>query len=161
MSGVVRRQTALYDPHPLLGFDGDSAKKGSGALLASSAALGGANEAQTINVTGIPTGGTFTLTFDGATTANIVYNASAAVVQAALEALSNIGSGNVAGSGGALPGTPVVITFQGSLAKREVPQMSAAHAFTGGTSPGIAVTTSTRDRRSTRPSCASSAGRSS
>lgn len=42
-----------------------------------------------------PTTGTFTLTYGGQTTANIQYNSTAAAVQAALEALSTIGAGNV------------------------------------------------------------------
>jgi hypothetical protein len=45
------------------------------------------NEVQRITITGTPTGGTFTLTFQGNTTAPIAYNASAATVVAALEAL--------------------------------------------------------------------------
>lgn len=145
-AGVIRRRESLREPHPLLGFDGDSAKKGSGVLLASGsgvANLGGANEVQTVTITGTPTGGTFTLTYDGATTAAIAYNANAAAVASAVAALPNVGSGNVAGAGGALPGTPVTLTFQGSLAKRNVSQMTAAAAFTGGTTPAIAVTTTT------------------
>lgn len=42
-----------------------------------------------------PTAGDFTLTFGGQTTVNIAYNATPAQVQAALEALSTIGAGNV------------------------------------------------------------------
>ena len=48
-------------------------------------ALGGLdNEVQTITVTGSPTGGTYTLTFDGETTSAIPYNATATQVQTAL-----------------------------------------------------------------------------
>ena len=47
------------------------------------------DEQQTVRVTNA-TGGTFTLTFNGQTTAPIAYNATAAQVDAALEALSNI-----------------------------------------------------------------------
>src|SRR3990172_3996349 len=47
-------------------------------------------------ITGGATGGTFTLTFSGQTTAAIAYNATTATVQAALEALSNIAVGDVA-----------------------------------------------------------------
>jgi hypothetical protein len=140
MPGVIRRQTRVADPFPLLGFGGRTMVE-SGVLLASSAVLGGTNEQQTVTVTGAPTGGTFTLTYNGATTAAIAFNAAAAAVVTALEALPNIGPGNVAGSGGALPGTPVVITFQNQLGKQNVNQMTAAHAFTGGTTPAIAVTT--------------------
>ena len=41
------------------------------------------------------TGGTFTLTFNGQTTAPLAFNATAAQIEAALEALSNIGAGNI------------------------------------------------------------------
>ena len=46
------------------------------------------------------TGGTFTLTFNGQTTAPLAYNATAAQVDAALEALSNVGANNIQTSGG-------------------------------------------------------------
>lgn len=143
MPGVVRRQTRVVDPYPLLSFRPAGGQIESGVLLASTAVLGGANEQQTVTVTGAPTGGTFTLTFNGATTAAIAFNAAAAAVTTALEALPNIGPGNVVSTGGALPGTPVVITFQNQLGRQNVPVMTAAHAFTGGTSPAIAVTTTT------------------
>ena len=103
----------------------------------------GTNEVQTVTITGTPTGGTFRLTFDGQQTATIAYNANAATVQAALEALSNIDAGYVAVTGGPGPGTPYVVQFTGPLADRNVPQMTATHAFTGGTTPAIAVTTTT------------------
>jgi hypothetical protein len=143
MPGVVRRQTRVSDPYPLLGFRPTGGMIESGVLQASSALLGGANEQQTITITGTPTGGNFKLTYAGATTADIPYNSAAAAVVSALEALPNIGPGNVTGSGGALPGTPVVITFQNQLGRQNVGQMTAAHAFTGGTTPAIAVTTTT------------------
>ena len=49
---------------------------------------------QKVALTGSPTGGTFTLTFEGDTTGPIPFDATAAQVQAALEALPNIGPGN-------------------------------------------------------------------
>jgi hypothetical protein len=105
----------------------------------------GTAEVQTVTITGTPTGGTFTLTFTRnavpATTAPIAYNASAAVVEAALEALPNLASGDVAVGGGPGPGTPWTVTFSGHLGN--VAQMTAAGSFTGGTAPAIAVTTST------------------
>jgi len=48
------------------------------------------NEVQTIQLTGEPKGGTFTLTFDGQTTGDIAWNASILDVYGALIALSNI-----------------------------------------------------------------------
>ena len=98
-------------------------------------------EVQTVTITGSPTGGTFTLTFDGQTTAGIAYNALAAAVQTALEALSNILPGDVTVGGGPGPATPWTVTFLSSLGN--VPQMSAnGTGLTGGT-PAIAVTTTT------------------
>lgn len=142
MPGTIRRQTRASDPYPLLGFGGHDMVE-SGVLLASGIALGGTNEQQTVTITGTPTGGTFTLTYNGATTAAIAYNAASSAVQTALEALPNIGVGNVAVSGGPGPGTPYVLTFQNQLARQNVAQMTAAASFTGGTTPAIAVTTTT------------------
>ena len=102
---------------------------------------GGVSEGQLVTVTGAPTGGTFTLTFDGQTTANITYPATAAQVQAALEALSNVNPGDVVVTGAS--GGPYTIAFAGQYTGKNVPQMTAAQAFTGGTSPAIAVTTPT------------------
>lgn len=80
------------------------------------AGTGGVAEVQSVVATGA-TAGNFNLTFLGQTTGNIAWNAIAATVQTALQALPSIGSGNVTCSGGPLPATPVVITFAGSLAK--------------------------------------------
>lgn len=55
-----------------------------------SGATGGVNEVQDLTFSAAPTGGTFTITFDGQTTAAIAYNATPAQVKAALEALNNI-----------------------------------------------------------------------
>lgn len=102
------------------------------------------NEIQQIAITGAPTGGTFTLTWDGQTTAAIAYNATAADVQTALEALSNIDAGDVVAAGGALPATPVTVTFQGQYAGSNVAAMTADDAgLTGGSTPEVAITTST------------------
>lgn len=104
----------------------------------------GRNEVQTITITGTPTGGTFTLTYDGQTTGTIAYDAAASAVKTALIALSNIDSDDVSCAGGALPGTPVTVTFTGQLAKTDVALMTASGAgLTGGTAPAVAVTTST------------------
>jgi hypothetical protein len=102
------------------------------------------NEVQTLTITGTPTGGTFRLAFRGVATANIAYNATAAAVQAALELLSTVGSGNVVATGGPLPATAVVLTFQGQLAGQNVPLISvAAQAFTAGTTPTATVVETT------------------
>jgi hypothetical protein len=102
------------------------------------------NEVQTLSISGSPTGGTFTLTFGGQTTAAIAYNAAASAVQSALQALSSIGSGNVACSGGSLPGTAVTITFQGTMANTHEALITAnSSGLTGGTSPTAVLTETT------------------
>jgi hypothetical protein len=107
---------------------------------------GGTNEQQTVTITGAPTGGTFTLTFNGQTTGAIAYNAISSVVQTALVALSNIRTGDVTVTGGPGPATPYVVAFAGQFASQadaSIPAMTATGSFTGGTSPAVAVTTST------------------
>ncbi|WP_280186017.1 MULTISPECIES: hypothetical protein [Nocardia] len=96
------------------------------------------NEIQTVTITGSPTGGSFTLTFQGQTTTSIAYNAAAAAVQSALEALSTIGTGNVTVTGAA--SGPYTCTFTGDLAQLNLPLMTATAALTGGTAPGVTVT---------------------
>jgi hypothetical protein len=105
--------------------------------------VNGVSEVQRLTITGTPTGGTFTLTWSGQTTAAIAYNATAAVVQAALEALSNIDVGEVACSGGPLPGTAVDITFQNGLGGKNQPAATTTDSLTGGSSPASAITTPT------------------
>lgn len=107
----------------------------------------GVNEVQTLTVTGTPTGGTFRLSFKGIKTAPIAHNANSATVQAALEALISVGTGNVTCGGGALPGTPVTITFASALAAGPQPLVifeTADNLFTGGTSPTGAVASTTK-----------------
>lgn len=96
----------------------------------------GANEAQTVTVTGSPTGGTFTLTWSGQTTAAIAYNATALTVRNALTALSNVEEGGVTVTGSA--GGPYTVTFTSGA---DVAQMTATPSLTGGTSPSVTVAT--------------------
>lgn len=105
---------------------------------------GGTNEVQTITITGGPTGGDFTATFDAQTTAAIPYNESAANVQAALIALSSIPAAgvSVARTGAGSAGDPYVytVTFIGGLGAEDVSLMTADGAgLTGGTAPDAVV----------------------
>lgn len=102
---------------------------------------GGTAEVQTVTITGTPTGGGFTLTYAGQTTASIPHNATAAQVRTALENLSNLNAGQVTVTGGPGPGTPFVVTFD--VPAGDVPVMTKAHTFTGGSTPDLAVTTTT------------------
>jgi hypothetical protein len=102
------------------------------------------SDVQTITITGTPTGGTFTVTLAGVTSGAIAYNAVASAVQTAIQAMSNVGSGNATVTGGAGPGTPWVVTFAGALASQNITLMTASGALlTGGTSPAVAVTHTT------------------
>ncbi len=106
----------------------------------STAAASLGSEVQTVTITGTPTGGTFTLTNGVATTA-LAYNATAAAVQAALELLPNIGAGNVVVTGN--NGGPYTVTYVGTKMGVDMTQLTAAHSLTGGTTPGVTVTTTT------------------
>lgn len=102
-----------------------------------------ADAVQALTISGSPTGGTFTLTFNGQTTGAVAYNApanGAGSVQAALAALSNIGTGNVAVTGG--NGGPYTVRFIGSLAGAAEPLITATSSLTGGTSPSVSAVTS-------------------
>lgn len=103
----------------------------------------GTNEVQSLTTTGTPTGGTFTLTFRGQTTAPIAFNAAAAAVQSALVALTQIGAGGVTCTGTTLPAA-ITITFSSALAATNVPQLTATSTLlTGGTTPTAVVATTT------------------
>ncbi len=72
------------------------------------------NEVQSFDL-GAASAGNCTITLADQTTASVAYNANADAVESALEALSNIGSGNVSVTGGPLPAS-VSIEFIGALA---------------------------------------------
>ena len=74
------------------------------------------SEIQSLTKTSAATAGTFTLTYDGHTTAAIAYNASTAAIQAALEALSNVNSGDITLAGSRLDEAgATTFTFASSL----------------------------------------------
>lgn len=78
-------------------------------------------------------GGTYTLTFLGATTTALAFGADAAAIQAAIEALAGIGAGNVTVAG-------LVITFIGDLAKTDVAGTADFASLTGATDPALTET---------------------
>lgn len=86
---------------------GASLTGGGGQATTVTEAVAGVDEVQTVTVSSGVTGGTFTLSFQGVETAAIAYNASAATVEAALEALATIGGVTVAGAAGG----PWTVTF--------------------------------------------------
>lgn len=110
--------------------------------------VAGANCKQTVTVTA--TGGNFTLTFQGSTTGNIAYNASAGTVQTALEGLASIGSGNVTVTAGGTTGNTRswVAEFVGIFANATQPVMTASGAGLTGVTTGQ-VTEKTKGAPST------------
>ena len=109
----------------------------------------GTSEIQTLEFGGTPDGGTFKLAFDGHITAAITWTAVdatlIAAIDAALEALPNIGASGVTVADGTLTsgiGT-VTITFGGNLAKLAVPLITIASNALTGTDPTLEVTETT------------------
>lgn len=98
------------------------------------------NEEQQFDL-GAASAGTFTITFDGQTTAALVYNISNANLLIALNNLSNIDPGDVVLGGGPLPGTPVTITFAGRYAGTNVPEITINSAGLTGATVTIATNT--------------------
>lgn len=99
----------------------------------------GTSEVVTLTFAGTITGGTFTLSYDGYTTAAITWSSTNATlvanIDAALGALSSVsGAGNVTTAVGTMTsgvGT-ITVTFAGDLAALAVPNMAVAtDALTG------------------------------
>jgi hypothetical protein len=109
----------------------------------------GVSEVQLLTPTPIISGGYFTLTFDSVETAHIAWNATIPQIQAALEALANIGAGNIVCTGDD-PETPtqlsdegvITMTFAGDLAGLPQPEMTADATNLTGVGHALAVTTS-------------------
>ncbi len=82
----------------------------------------------TIQVTGTPTGGAYTLLVDGESTADIAFDATNAAIKDALNAIDGVDGVKVTGT------TTKTITF------KEVVLLTAEDELTGGTTPGVTVT---------------------
>ncbi|MFD6149355.1 hypothetical protein [Streptomyces sp. NPDC060243] len=133
-------EASKYQPERKLKSGIPLGKNTSTGLFEPYAAL--TNEVQTATVTGAPTGGTFTLTFSGQTTTPIAYNATAAAVQTALDALSNVNPGDIKVTG--TTGGPYTLTFGGQYLGDNVASVSAtATGLTGGTTPSVTIATTT------------------
>lgn len=104
------------------------------------------NEVQEIQFTGAPSGGYWTITFNGQTTSNLAWNCSALDVMNALSALSNVGIFQIyVTNDWWVPYSPFVCTFAGSnvagINQNEF-VVDGTH-LTGGAGVGVEVTTRT------------------
>ena len=101
-------------------------------------ASGALNESQGVSFTGSPTGGTFTLTFNGETTAPISYSTNNTTrttnIRNALSVLPKIGgAGQIFVTN---TGALTTATFNGALAQTDFPTMTCnSSGLTGGSSP--------------------------
>jgi len=134
LTGETARLTIDFDVDPDL-----VAGLAANAYGVAASPTGGSNEVQTETVSA--TGGTRTLTVqvgaNAQTTAPLAFDANAATIQAALDALSNVTPGDivVAGAG------PYTYTFAGELAKQDVNIIAVnTYGLTGGTSVIVETT---------------------
>lgn len=96
-----------------------------------------ASKEQRVTVTGSPTNGTFTLTYEGVASAAIAYNALASEVKTKLNAVSTINNAveSVAGPAGG----PWVVTFNGATGDNASPLVLGTNSLTGGTAPSVTI----------------------
>lgn len=107
----------------------------------------GTTELDTITIAASTSGGSFTITVAGGrTTGAIAWSATdatlVAAVDAALEALPNIGTGGVSVSDGLTAGIgTMVITFLGKNARMDFPLLTITSSLTGGAAGTLTTTT--------------------
>lgn len=100
-------------------------------------------ERQTLTPSGTISGGTWKITYDGFQTAAINHNAVASAIQTALEALPNVEPGDIIVAGGPISSGPVTLDFSGNYAGKNVSQVTVDVTLLTGTTPGLAVATTT------------------
>lgn len=113
------------------------------AVTETVAGVDGVNEIQTLTVTGTPTGGDTIISYGGESSGAIDFDATAAEVELALEAMDSIPQGEATCAGGPWPGSAITVTFSGTLGKANLAMMTNVDSFTGGSSPELAITETT------------------
>lgn len=112
--------------------------------------VAGNNEVQDITFSLTPDAGSFILSFRGQSTSAIAFNATASTIQAALEGLSSVGTGNVSVTGSITNPTGLTITFLNAgpdgLGLRDVDAItfSSNTLVQGATAVAITVTETTK-----------------
>jgi hypothetical protein len=105
------------------------------------------NEIQTVTINGVSlvggTGGTYTFTFNGQTTAAITYNSTPAEIENALNAISSIGTKGVTvttpGGVRASNGVPATIEFTGGAFANQAQPLITATSSLNGAAPTITI----------------------
>lgn len=109
--------------------------------------VGYMDEITKIQINGSPTGGTFTITWNGSgPTVGIARNATAATVQTAMEGLANIEPGEVSVTGGPGPDSPYTVNWRNRWGGQNVPALTVdATGLTGPGAPYTVTVTTTRE----------------
>lgn len=134
---------------PVAGYAQDNTIKTTEVYTYAGVPANGTDELNTITIGGTPTAGSFTITVAGSrTTAAITWSATNATllanVDAALEALSVIGTGGVTTADSTLSSGigAFTVTLAGKNARQDFPAMSVTSSLTG-TSPTLAIANTT------------------
>lgn len=101
-----------------------------------------ANEVQTITPSGTWSAGTYTISYNGYTTSALAYNANAATVAAALNALTSIDTVTV--TGGPLSSAALVVTFTGLQAGLDVAMLTINTSSVTGSTPAASIAETTK-----------------
>lgn len=101
----------------------------------------GTDEVQTLTITGVPTGGTFSLSYGATVVASAIpYNATGATLQTALETFFGVGNITVTGSAGG----PYTVTFKKTYGALDATLLVlSTNGFTGGASPNMTIVETT------------------
>lgn len=103
-----------------------------------------ANEVQTVQITGSPSGGSFILSFNGFYTSALPYNITAAALATALQTLPSVTTNTPANVAVSQNAQTYTITFQNQLGSFDQPQLVlVANSLTGGVTPNVIISTTT------------------
>lgn len=140
---IIENYKYLFDQHSddPIGFDYYGKTLSTEEMIVLPSREVSRSEVQTVEITGDPTGGNFTLVYKGRVTATIDWDADSLQVQEKLEDLPTIGQDNVQVTGGPAPLNPFIITFRGALAGEDVFQLRSGNTLSGGVTPKVLIAT--------------------
>ena len=95
--------------------------------------------AQRVTVTGAPTGGTYTLVYQGTATVAIAYNATPATVQAAITTVASTSGDTAPVTVYGSAGGPYLVVWSARSSRVASPLTLGTNSLTGGTTPSVTV----------------------